>query len=195
MLSPKQSHELLSEQQYINAELNREIKHEFVNGQAIAMAGATPNHCKLTNNISRLFGNHLQEGPCYPCSSDMRVRTSAGTHRYPDVIVICDDDFKDNATETPVIIVEVISHSTRKADEREKFLEYINIDSLQEYVLVEQDIVSVIVFRRSNDWRPDHHYIGETVHFDSIGLSLSVADIYARVINDDMKAFLESGCA
>ena len=191
MLNTKPAHDILTEKQYIEAEHSSEVKHEFVHGQVLAMAGASPNHCKITNNISRLFGNHLQDTPCYPCSSDMRLRTSTGSHRYPDVLVICDDDFKDNATETPIIIVEVISHSTRKTDEREKFLEYINIDSLQEYVLIEQDIASVIVFRRTNDWRPDHYYIGETVHFDTIDLSLSVADIYRRVINDDMKIFLE----
>lgn len=192
MLNAKIDNDLLTEQQYLQQELTNEVKHEFVNGQTIAMAGATPNHCKITNNISRLFGNHLQNSPCYPCSSDMRLKTSTGSYRYPDVLVICDDDFTNNTTQTPTIIVEVISHSTRKTDEREKFFEYINIDSLQEYVLVEQDFVSVTVFRRTNDWRGEHYYIGETVHFDAIDLSLDVADIYHRVINDDMKIFLNN---
>lgn len=180
----------LTEAQYLDAIRDSELKHEFVNGRAVAMAGASPNHCKLTNNISRLFGNHLQDTPCYPFSSDMRLKTSTGSHRYPDVLVVCDDEFNNDATETPTIIVEVISHSTRKIDEREKFLEYINIETLEEYVLVEQDIVSIIVFRRTNDWRPAHYYIGETVLFDAIDLSLSVAEIYHRVINDDLTAFL-----
>ena len=191
MLNTKPNYDKLTEKQYLKAEYMSGTKHEFVNGQAVAMAVASPNHCKITNNISRLLGNHLEDSPCYPCSSDMRLKTSTGNHRYPDVLVICDDDFKDNATETPIIIVEVISHSTRKTDEREKFLEYINIESLQEYILIEQDIANVIVFRRTNDWRPDHYYLGETVHLNSIDLSLSVADIYRRVINDDTKAFLE----
>ena len=189
-MSDSKSGDLFTEQQYIDSEVTSDTKREFVDGRVYAMAGASPNHCKLTNNISRLFGNHLQDLPCYPCSSDMRLRTSAGTHRYPDVMVICDDDFVNNATQTPILIVEVISQSTRKADEREKFLEYINIASLQEYVLVEQDFVSVTVFRRSNDWRPEHHYIGEMVHFAAIELTLSVADIYQRVINHDMQQYL-----
>ncbi len=190
MSRAKQHSGLMTEEQYVQGELSGEVKHEFVDGQAFAMAGAKPNHCKISGNVYRHFGNHLVNTTCYPCVSDMRLKTSTGSHRYPDVLVICDDDFVDNATLTPTIIVEVLSHSTRKTDEREKFLEYINIPTLQEYVLIEQDIVSVIVFRKSNDWRPDHHYIGEEVTFESIDLTLSVADIYHRVINDDMKAFL-----
>ncbi|MCJ8269953.1 MAG: Uma2 family endonuclease [Psychrosphaera sp.] len=191
MSTAKKHSRLITEEEYLQSEETGEIKHEFVDGQIYAMAGAKPNHCKISGNVYRQFGNHLENTPCYPCTADMRLKTATGSHRYPDVLVICDDDFIDNGTQTPIIVVEVLSHSTRKTDEREKFLEYINIPTLQEYVLIEQDIVSVIVFRKSNDWRPDHHYIGEDVHFESIDLTLPVADIYHRVINDDMKVFLD----
>lgn len=190
MLNPDQTNEAITEAQYIQSELVSEVKREYVNGQVFAMAGASLNHNKITSNINRIFGNHLQDSPCYPCASDLRLKTASGSHRYPDVVVICDDDIVDNATRTPKIIVEVISQSTRKADERDKFLEYINIESLAEYVLIEQDFVSVTVFRRNKDWRPEHHYLGETVYFGAIDLTLNVVDIYNRVDNDEMKAFV-----
>ncbi|MCI5191192.1 MAG: hypothetical protein D3905_15680 [Candidatus Electrothrix sp. AS4_5] len=43
--------------------------------------------------------------------------------------------------------------------------------------------------RRSKHWWSEHYYLGDTVHFASIDLTLSVEDIYARVMNDDMQAY------
>lgn len=65
---------------------------------------------------------------------------------------------------------------------------YQTLPSLEEYVLIEQDFVDVEVCRRSKRWWPEHYYLGDTVHFASIDLTLSVEDIYARVMNDDMQA-------
>jgi Uma2 family endonuclease len=187
-----QPQNMVSVDDYLQAEISNEIKHEYVNGQAFAMSGASPNHCKITANVCSEFHSHLKNSTCYPCSSDMKVKTSTGSYRYPDVLVVCDDDFIDNGsvTQTPTIIVEVLSRSTRKIDEREKFLEYINIASLKEYVLIEQDIADITVFRRSSNWLPNHYYLGERIHFETIDLTLSVEDIYHRVNNEDMSDFL-----
>ena len=104
----------------------------------------------------------------------------------------CDRDFIDKGlvTQTPVIIVEVISRSTRRIDEKAKQLEYINIPTLKEYVMIEQDFVDVRVLRKSNDWRTSHYFLGETVHFESIDLTLPVEEIYYRVDNQDMSELL-----
>lgn len=122
----------------------------------------------------------------------MKVKTPSGQYRYPDVLVACDSNFVDNkqATQTPVLIVEVLSHSTRKADEKTKLLEYINIPTLQAYMLIEQDFADVRVLRKSDDWRTTHYFLGEEIDFESIDLTLPVADIYDRVENQDMVAFL-----
>ncbi|MDO9140760.1 MAG: Uma2 family endonuclease, partial [Methylobacter sp.] len=77
-------------------------------------------------------------------------------------------------------------------DKKDKLLEYINISSLQEYVIIEQDIVDIEVFRRSNHWRNNHYFLGDEIVFESIGLTLSVEEIYHRVQNEDMTEFLNS---
>jgi Uma2 family endonuclease len=100
------------------------------------------------------------------------------------------DNSEPYFTETPLFIVEVLSRSTRKKDTTLKFISYINIPSLQEYVLIEQDFVDVQVFRRSENWLVRHYFLGDEITFESIGLSLSVEDIYHRVQNDDMLEFL-----
>jgi Uma2 family endonuclease len=122
----------------------------------------------------------------------MKVKTPTGQYRYPDVLVIGDNEFIDNGytTQTPTIIVEVLSRSTRKTDEKTKQLKYINIPTLEEYVLIEQDFTDIRVLRKSQDWRATHYFLGEDIHLESIDLTVSVADIYHRVENQDMTDFL-----
>jgi Uma2 family endonuclease len=99
---------------------------------------------------------------------------------------------KEYYANSPVLLVEVISRSTRKTDEQIKRLEYINISSLEEFVLIEQDYVDVAVFRKSQSWQPTHYFLGDTVKFESIGLTLAVETIYKRVENQDMTDFLQA---
>ena len=89
-----------------------------------------------------------------------------------------------------VILVEVLSRSTRKTDKNDKFLEYINIPTLQEYVLIEQDFVDIEIFRKKDNWFPKHYFLGDEVTFKSIELTLTVEEVYHRVNNEDMIEFL-----
>ncbi len=184
--------EIITPEDYLKDELVSEIKHEYVDGYIYAMAGASSNHGRISSNIARAFGNHLEDSPCEVFSADMKVKTSTGKYRYPDVLILCDNQFIDNGyvTQTPTIIVEVISRSTRKIDEKTKLLEYINIPTLKEYVLIEQDVVDISVLRRSDNWRTSHYFLGESIYFASIDLALAVETIYRRVENQDMADFL-----
>jgi len=182
----------IDEQAYLDSELVAEIKHEYADGQIYAMAGASKNHERISSNISRKLGNHLETSKYEVFGSDIKVRTPAGNYRYPDCTVVCDDQTENEYyTESPTILVEVISRSTRKIDEQIKRLEYINIPSLKEYVLIEQDFVDVTVYRESDNWRPTHYFLGDKVLFESIDLTLSVEEIYHRVQNQDMQEFIE----
>lgn len=184
---------LTSVEDYLKWELTSEEKHELVDGYVYAMAGASENHDRISGNIYRKFGNHLENSPCEPFTSDMKLKTSTGNFRYPDCMVICNKDDESQYYKTkPVILVEVISRSTRKTDEKDKLIEYINIPTLQEYVLIEQDYVDITVYCKSDNWRSVHYFLGETLYFESIGLTLSVEEIYHRVQNSDMVEFLNN---
>lgn len=182
--------DLISVEDYLTGELSSDIKHELIDGTVYAMAGASANHERISGNIYRKFGNHLENQPCEPFGSDMKLRINSNFF-YPDVMVDCDfDNSEPYFTETPIIIVEVLSKSTRKKDTTLKFMSYLNIPSLKEYVLIEQDFVDVQVFRRSEGWLARHYFLGDEVTFESIGLTLLTEDIYHRVQNDDMVEFL-----
>lgn len=187
----------ITEEEYLAGELTSDIRHEYVDGQVFAMSGGTTNHNRIIANIARLLGNHLDNTPYEPLVSDMKVK--AGTkYFYPDAMVVCHgDDGKANYLESPILIIEVLSKSTRRNDQTLKRLAYQSLPSLREYVLIEQDFVDVEICRRDNQWRPEHHFLGDQVCFDSIDLCLGVEALYARADNEDMRGLLagDSGSA
>ena len=176
---------------YLADELERDTKHEYLNGSIYAMAGASRNHQHIMMNVGGLFRQHLSGTPCAAYASDMKVKIGDLAFFYPDVVVACDDATDGDAyyTEAPKIIVEVLSKSTRRHDETTKRRLYQSLPSLQEYVLIEQDIVDVEVCRRSNHWQSEHYFMGDTVTFAALELTLTVQDIYERVVNDDVSSY------
>lgn len=179
----------ISEQDYLEGELVSVIRHEYIKGDVYAMGGASANHNRIVANISRKFGNHLEKTPCEPFFSDMKVKVGKD-YFYPDLIVVCHhQDSGAYYTESPIIIMEVLSKSTRKTDQTLKRLAYQSLPSLEEYVLIEQDFVDVEICRRERHWQSEHYYLGDEVYFSAIDLRLPVEVIYARVVNDDMQEF------
>jgi len=191
VINPKSTDTRITEADYLQGELTSQTKHEYLDGQLYAMAGASRNHERIAGNVYRKIGNHLEGHPCEPFASDMKIK-AGNNFFYPDVMVVC-QEYNPNEyfTTSPVIIVEVLSKSTRRLDETTKRLAYFNIASLQEYVLIEQDIVDVEICRRSKGWVSEHFFMGDEVCFDSIGLTLGVEEIYARVDNEDVRVFLD----
>ncbi len=181
----------ISEEDYLEGEKIAELKHEYVDGHIYAMAGAHSNHNSLALNISSEFKNHLKGKPCRAYMSDMKVRIANGSkYYYPDVLVNC-PPVNGYFTETPTIIVEVLSNSTRRIDEHEKRWAYMQIETLEEYVLIAQDFVQIEVIRKSDGWKAVKYFLGDEVTFTSIGLTLSVEAIYDGVENDEMVMWLK----
>ncbi|PKM13464.1 MAG: hypothetical protein CVV13_01755 [Gammaproteobacteria bacterium HGW-Gammaproteobacteria-3] len=181
----------ISIQDYLEGELISEVKHEYRDGYVYAMAGASRNHERITGNVFAEIRNLLKNKPCEPFSSDLKIKVG-DSFFYPDVMVVCEEQSAhDYYTESPVMIVEVISRSSRKMDETTKRKAYQSLPSLQEYILIEQDIVDVEVCRKSEGWVSRHFFMGDTVTFEAIGLTLPVEEIYDRVENEDVRSFLQ----
>lgn len=179
---------LISTDDYLANELKSDVKHEYIDGQVYAMAGAHSNHNRITATLVRKIGNHLDGKPCQPYASDMKVKIGTKFF-YPDVLVDC-SDINGYFTENPKLIIEVLSKSTRRTDKTIKLMAYTQIPSLEEYVLIDQDMVEIEVLQRNAGWIPKSYYLGDNVTFDSIGLTLSVEVIYERVQNSDMAEWL-----
>jgi Uma2 family endonuclease len=182
----------ISVEAYLAGELNAETKHEYIDGDVYAMAGASKNHESISGNVLAELRQHLKNTPCRPFGSDIKVKVG-NQFFYPDVMVVCDDK-TDNPyyTESPILLVEVLSKSTRRTDETIKRVAYSSLPSVQEYVLIEQDFVDVEVCRRSSGWVSNHYFLGDDVWFESLDFNLAVEEIYRWVENEDMAVFLQA---
>ncbi|MFK5985252.1 MAG: Uma2 family endonuclease [Pseudomonadota bacterium] len=184
---------LISEEEYLSGELISEVRHEYIKGEVFAMAGASKNHNIISGNIFNRLYNELREkqSSCITYSSDMKAKVSdeINSYFYPDVMVVCEENEDDYYQNSAVIIVEVLSQSTSKYDKSRKRLSYFNIATLKEYVLIEQDKCEIVVFERDKGWQSSYYFLGDRILFKSIGLSLSVEDIYYQIRSEELTAY------
>jgi len=173
-----------------------ETKYEYHNGKLVdwrAMAGASDQHALITANIIRELGNALRGNPCRVYSSDVLLRIGKKSkYRFGDATVICGpaiydplDKSRSKAVINPKLVVEVLSESSEGIDRGEKFADYREIDSFEEYVLVSQRDARVETFRRQPDgtWLLAFHTgLDATVELHSLGVTLSLGEIFTGVI-------------
>jgi Uma2 family endonuclease len=178
--------------EYLASEKDSPVRHEYVDGQIYAMAGASDRHNRIALNLASRLNDYLNGGPCEVFIADMKVIVDPLVYYYPDVVVACDPPGGDPYVRTqPHLIIEVVSPSTERIDRHEKLFAYRRVPSLLEYVLVLQDRMQVEVYRlqRDEEWtreifaQPEEH-----VHFASVGFTLSVSDIYRNVRWSDSAA-------
>lgn len=186
----------ISEADYFALERETDIRHELLDGQVFAMVGGSFNHSRIVGNVFREISAHLKGKPCevFSESTKLRFPSKLGgfNYVYPDVVVDCSTHLaEDNMLVTPVLIVEVLSRSTRRRDETVKRAAYRQIPTLMEYVLIEQDAVDVEVMRRGSGWLPENYFMGDSLVLESIGVTLRVEEIYERVQNADVEEWLE----
>jgi Uma2 family endonuclease len=176
-------------EEYLNLEETSEIRHEYVDGEIFAMAGASEEHNLIATNIIALLRPHLRGTPCRAFVSDMKVKIKAqkaDIFYYPDLLVTCDPNDRERYFKTrPTLIVEVLSNSTKTIDKREKRLNYQTIESLQEYVLISQEEIKVQIYRKDaqGNWSLEILDKGNNLELKSVELTLTMADIYEDVIN------------
>ena len=175
----------VSADEYLRWEEQQEEKHEYIDGQVYAMAGASENHVDITTNLTVILSNHLRGKDCKLFPSDMRLNiASKKIYYYPDLLVTCDerDRFNKKQKNYPCLIIEVLSESTESKDRGVKFANYQTIQSLQEYVLISQWEQRVEVFRRSEKfWVLQTYTVGELIEFQSINLQIPIDAIYEDV--------------
>ena len=168
------------------------IRHEYVNGELMAMSGASREHNLIAGNIFSGLHVQLRGSSCETYMNDMRVRAPATvSYFYPDVVVVCEEPrFEDDVFDillNPLILVEVLSPSTEAYDRGEKFVHYRQLASLQEYVLVAQDEVLVEHYRRQErQWIfTDFQERDEVLRLPSLQRELPLQEIYERVTFPD----------
>jgi Uma2 family endonuclease len=179
---------------YFAIEESSPIRHEFYGGEIFAMAGASLRHNRIVGNVFAALRARLQTSACEVFASDLRVRTPGGLYTYPDMLVVCGGvslnaaDRLDTVV-NPTVLVEVLSESTKTYDRGSRFALYRELPTLREYLLIEQTQMLVEQFVNpaaagdaAGDWpRRAYTNAAEQVELRSLGVALSLAEVYARV--------------
>jgi len=183
----------LSPEAYLEWDAQQPIKYEYLHGEAYAMTGGTLAHNDIAVNLTTLLKTHLRGGRCKVRMADAKVGVTAqGPFFYPDVLVTCNDADRTAKTlvQHPCLIIEVLSPGTEGYDRGEKFRQYRQLDTLQEYVLVDAERMGVEVYRlnTAQKWEltpyfPETNGQAESlmVNFFSIDVQCAIAAIYEDV--------------
>ena len=187
MLRPKKS--TFTAEEYLAMEVVADYKSEFYDGGIFAPAGGSADHSTVAVNSAAELRQLLDVRPCRVFNSDMRLHVRrSGLYTYPDVTVVCGKEqmveHRDDTITNPLLIIEVLSDSTRDYDRGAKFDLYKQIPSLQEYVLIESERARVECYRRTADdrWTIEAFDGLDAVSlFESIGCEVPLRRIYHKV--------------
>lgn len=179
--------------EYLALEMESAIRNEYHDGEVVPMAGGTPNHNEITGNLVFMLKAALKGQPYSVFVADQRIEIpDRNLYAYPDVVVVprplkLNPGRKDTVM-NPLLIVEVLSDSTKAYDRDEKFAAYRTIPTFQEYVLIEQTQFHVehFVKQATNQWLFSE-YDGQDaiVLLTSISVEMSLADLYENVNFED----------
>jgi Uma2 family endonuclease len=171
---------------YLAFEETSDVRHEYIGGEIYAMSGASTAHNTIAGNIFAALRDKLRGGPCRIFIENVKLRLEASREDifyYPDVVVSCHPTgVQPQFVILPTLVVEVLSPSTETTDRREKKMNYLQVQTLEEYVLVAQDRREVTLFRRATGWQGEIFTAPESlVEFRSVKQAMTVAAIYEDV--------------
>jgi Uma2 family endonuclease len=179
----------LTPEEYLAIERSTETKSEYFDGQVFALGGASFAHVQIVTNLIGELRNQLRGGRCRVFSTDLRLRVSpTGLYTYPDVIVACEplaftDDHRDTLT-NPIVIIEVLSATTKDYDRGGNFAHYRTLASLKEYLLFDQAAVHAEHFVRQPDNRwllSETDSLADTLTLASVSAELKLSELYDGV--------------
>ena len=177
---------IFSAADYLAWEATQPERHEFVDGEVFAMAGAEDRHVTVAGNLYITLRQHLSGSACRTYMSDMRLHVAAANSYFcPDLLVTCSalDQASAMVKSEPKLIVEVLSPTTAAYDRGLKFGHYRTLPSLEEYLLVDLDTRLTDCYRKGADglWVLHPFARGEAVELASVALTLSAAQVFAEV--------------
>lgn len=183
---PEQPQKMTIEE-YLEWEPLQDVRYEYVNGEVFAMTGATIPHNDIALNFYRALYPHLRSRGCRANVSDVKVQVSPkSAYYYPDVIVSCDpqDLNARKFIQSPKLIAEVLSPGTSAKDRGEKFTYYLTIPTLQEYIMIDSEKISVERYCRGEGrmWLYYPYMAGDIITLSSLEFNCPIELLYEGVV-------------
>lgn len=189
IFNAKKTPRIYTLEEYLRREEQTIEKHEFYNGQIIKMANSKFYHNLIIHNITRVIGNILLDSSYFVLGDSQKVYIEAENAAvYPDALVICEkpEFYKgmESMIVNPLVVIEILSKSTAKYDQVDKFSLYKLLPSFKEYVLIDSRKPAIETrFQVEKDlWRfTNYTESTSSIQLQSIGISISIDDIYKKV--------------
>lgn len=174
-------------EEYLEWELQQDVRYEYVNGEVFAMTGGTIPHNDIALSFYRALYPHLRSKGCRVNVSDVKVQVNSnGLYYYPDVVVSCDPQNLNarKFIQNPRIIAEVLSPGTSGRDRGEKFKNYLKKPSLQEYILIDSEQIAVERYCRGEGrmWLYYLYTAEDIITLSSIDLEFPIEILYEDVV-------------
>jgi Uma2 family endonuclease len=178
----------ISVSEYLELEKHSEVRHEFVDGELLAMAGEKRRHNRIAGRIYAALLETAITRDCEIAFETVKIRTRDTRIRYPDIAVSCAPGTDEYFLENPCFIAEVLSSTTEKTDLTLKLDEYKNLPSLERYALVSQDRRFVVLYKRVLDhWEVVTLDDQGEIDLPCLATSLTLEQIYAGIGFDSEK--------
>ncbi|AFZ11946.1 protein of unknown function DUF820 [Crinalium epipsammum PCC 9333] len=186
MISEPQYPQKMTAEEYLEWEAKQEFRHEYVDGEILAITGGSIPHNDIALNFYTALRPHLRKRGCRVNVSDVKVQANKNSrYFYPDLVVSCEpEDLKSREfIQHPKVIIEVLSPSTASYDRNKKLKYYRQIPSLQEYVLVDSEEIAVEVYERGEGkmWLYYPYTEGDAIALKSIDFECPIELLYEGV--------------
>ena len=176
-------------EEYLELEEKSEFRNEYIDGEITPMTGGTPNHNDIAGNLYTFLKLALRGKGYKVFMTDLRLWIPQyNVYTYPDIMVIkgkpvLQDNHNDTVT-NPLLIVKVLSKSTKNYDQGDKFDYYRSIPEFAEYILVDQYRYYVKQFAKADDgrwWLSEYQDKDDSLNFASLDCEIKLSDIYEEI--------------
>jgi Uma2 family endonuclease len=178
----------ISSQDYIAAERQGIVRHEYVNGHAVTKTGGNRWHNLIATSTATAIGTRMQGNRAEIYVNGMRVQLNNRFICYPDVVVVNGEPiFADSNCDllmNPTVIMEVYSRATNPNDKAKKLECYLALESIRECLQIKADEMRVEHFFKQNPKQWIYRIYNErddVISLESLNIKLSVAEIYSQV--------------
>lgn len=181
----------LTVEEYLAWEEKNFEKHEYINGEVRCMAGATRKHNLIAVNTASTLWQLLADSNCIVLNSDMRAKVGDTRYFYPDLTVVCDEAKFERENEmellNPILVIEVTSPSSIDIDRVEKRDAYLDVASIQAYLIIDQHrVCAELSLRADAGWlTTSFEQLDDVVPLDVVDCQLPLSQVYRGVNLDE----------
>ena len=159
-------------------------RYELFRGSVYAMTPERAVHAEVKLAVQTALADAIRgrQIPCRVLPDGMTVRIDESTAHEPDALVYCGPRLAPSAIEVPnpVIVVEVLSPSTRHIDAQIKLAGYFRLSSVMHYLVIDPDKPLVLHHARNADGTILTRIVSDgTIGHDPPGIEIAIGDIYS----------------